>query len=239
MRTARNHALWDLDAVSHGTDHVFYRLHGIPRVILAAGGALEETVVALQLCNFIFRIEFDELRILVRRDDEEILTLEQGVQIMVRRAYGRSERRMKECRKECPESRTVIPVTEHAVEGAVEVVDFLELAEVFLEGIVVFIVEIAAASRRKAGSAAHDDAVRIADFLNETINLLIHGKLGRAGQLVGRTASSVNTVIFLEIHLCLHDKIFIKAHGCSPYCCKYYSYIHILQISCYRVNLLL
>ncbi|WP_446806091.1 hypothetical protein [Dialister sp.] len=43
----------NLDAVSHGADHVFYGLYCIPRVISGQqGGALEETVVALQLCDF-------------------------------------------------------------------------------------------------------------------------------------------------------------------------------------------
>ena len=51
----------------------------IPSVIGTTGGTLEETVIPLDLCHLLLRVEFDKLGILVRGEDEEVLTFQQSV----------------------------------------------------------------------------------------------------------------------------------------------------------------
>ena len=69
----------NLRAIPHSGYHISHRLYRIPSVIGTTGGTLEEPVISLDLCHLLLRVEFDKLGILVRGEDEEVLTFQQSV----------------------------------------------------------------------------------------------------------------------------------------------------------------
>ena len=69
----------NLRAIPHSGYHISHRLYRIPSVIGTAGGTLEETVIPLDLCHLLLRVEFDKLGILVGGEDEEVLAFQQSV----------------------------------------------------------------------------------------------------------------------------------------------------------------
>ena len=89
MRTARDQFRIDLRALAHGRDHFANWHNRIPGFIGAAAAALEKSVVTLDLTDFAFRIKLDKLRVLVRREDVEIFSRQNRIEILVRCAQRR------------------------------------------------------------------------------------------------------------------------------------------------------
>ena len=66
-------------AIPHSGHHISHRLYRIPGVIGTTGGTLEKSVISLDLCHFVLRVDFDKLGILVGGEDEEVLAFQQSI----------------------------------------------------------------------------------------------------------------------------------------------------------------
>ena len=231
----------DRDTVTHRLYHSLHRLHGVPGVVGTADSTLEEAVIALNFRYLVLRVKLDKLGVLVGSQHKEVLAFQQSIQVEIGLAHRGGLGGVQEGGEISPEGGPVIPLAEHPIKSALEMILLRKLAEVFAEGGVVLIVEVTAPGGRQAGSPAHHNAVGIPNLLRQPHDLLVIRQGFFVGQLIRRAAGSIDVIIFGVIHLGLHDQILVKTHGHHSFLLVLVLFLlqFILTPTCTPVNMLL
>ena len=145
VRAARNHFRGNGCTVSQSLKHPVNKLLRIPRVIAAAPGTLHEAVIALNLADIGLRVKFDELRVLVSRQDVEILPFKQDIQIPVWRTQRSVQRGMKKCGEIPPSFFRTPERAVHPRKGALKMILLRKFSKIFPERRRVRIIKIPSA----------------------------------------------------------------------------------------------
>ena len=175
-------------------------------------------MIPLYLAYDALWIEFYKLRILIGREDMEILSLKEPVQILIRFPYRRLLRSIQKGGNIAPALLTRRKGILHTGKGSFKSILFCKFSKIFLKGRRISIIKISAARCGKTGSSPCYHAVRLFQLPQQSLYLLFVGQCLFVRKLIRCFSRRVYSIISGIVHLCLGDQIFVKAHGDQPLC---------------------
>ena len=129
-------------------------------------------MIPLNLCHLLLRINLDKLCVLIRSQNKEIFSLQNGVQIQIGFPNGRSLRRMQEGSQIGPEFPAGLIWIPHACKRSLKPIFFCKLPEITAKGRRILIVKIPASRGGQSRGSSNYNAVCFFYFFDQFLNLL-------------------------------------------------------------------